>query len=116
MSRLALAASALFVGVAMTGCAPAGLPADRTVDVHGSLTRTAASSGPEGWILATDSGTLLAVTLPEGAGPRPTAACASIRVDGDFPVDGDEDETVAALEQVMNDTGEALEIVAFCDE
>ena len=98
----------------VSACAPSAGGGDRTVDVHGTLTRTSASSGPEGWILATNSGTLLAVALPDGTSKATRASCVTIPVDDDFPVDGSEDEIVTALERQMNDTGEALTVTAFC--
>lgn len=81
------------------------------MEVHGTLTRTSASSGPEGWLLTTGDGTMLAVTIPSGAANPMAQRCVKIAIDDDFP---DADDPVPALEQVMNDTGEALRIIEFC--
>ncbi len=108
--------------VVLAGCAPSGssggdgggpgTEGDRTVDVRGTITRTAASTGPDGWILETDDGILLALALPDD--PAADANCVTIAVDDDFPDVSREDEVIAALQQVSEQTGEALTVTGFC--
>ena len=71
-----------------------------------------AGSGPDGWILETDSGILLAVDLP--GDPQVGGHCVTIAVAPDFPDLDDEDEVVAALQEVSEETGEALAVTGFC--
>ena len=116
MSRdVRLIAAAVLACVALAGCAPAGGSSgdgDRTVDVRGTITRTAASSGPQGWILETDGGILLALDLP--GTPEVGGHCVTIAVDDDFPDVTDQDEVVAALQKVSEESGEALTVTGFC--
>jgi hypothetical protein len=92
-----------------TGCAPAA-DAPHTIEVHGILERTAPLTGLEGWILTTDEGPLLAVTVPDGLNPPKLSSCFTIVVPDDF----DDADGVAGLQVLQEESGENLEISGTC--
>jgi hypothetical protein len=96
----------------LASCAPAGA-SDATVDVEGRLLQTAAGGGAsEGWILQTDSG-VLPLELPSGAAPR-DATCVTVRIPEGFGQPTDPTEIFEALDALVQETGDALPVSAYC--
>jgi hypothetical protein len=106
VSRPALALTVLLI---TTACAPAA-DAPHIVEVHGVLERTAALTGLEGWLLTTDEGPLLAVTVPDDLNPTDRSSCFRIAVPDDF----DDTEVVAGLQALQEESGDNLEITGVC--
>jgi hypothetical protein len=102
----------LTVAVLISGCQPAPATGDRTVDVRGTVTRTMAGSGPDGWVLQVDGGMLLPLELP--GNPVVGGHCVTIAVDDDFTESTDESDVIAALLEVVEQTGESLVVTAYC--
>jgi hypothetical protein len=109
-----VAAAAGILTALLSGC---GSPSEldvRTATVHGILERTAAETGPEGWILTTDSGSILPVEPPDGADDAGSHTCVRILVNDDFRLSDDERIVTERLRELVDQTGEPLVVESFC--
>ena len=109
MRRVSRPLLALALLLMAAGCAPAA-DAPRTDEVRGILERTAALVVLEGWILTTDEGPLLAVTVPDDMSTSGMGSCFTVSVPDDF----DDTDVVSGLQALQDASGENLEITGTC--
>lgn len=112
MTRAAVLLAAVALVAALAGCAPDAAGGTQRVEVDGEITAFTSAAGGTGYLLDVPEQGLLPLELGDQRPPL-GATGVVIEVPGSVDLPGDDAGQFASLEELAEETGESLVVVAF---